>query len=266
MKKFFLYLFCYFSTSAFAQNNVLCNSLDTNHPECLKIAKTMYGVRAAHIANALIKTKKAKEGKTLELTKALSIVKRLQSENEFMAAFKLCGQISKTYTQGETCLDNTYMVDARKKQHQSDNSTTFKQTNTTSETQFKTKLLNPEVKEYISTTYKPTANKKLVIYPNATPNCPYGQAFMQALKKQQNRKDLEKAYLFRPMITQISESSFSNIEEAEYAGQKVMNFLNACGIFCIVNLENNWIYSFGNAVGLEEANALPKLFNSLKSK
>ena len=132
--------------------------------------------------------------------------------------------------------------------------------------QFKTKPLTKELRSYITKTYKAVPHKKLVLYiPDESPNCPYGQAFMNALTKQKSRTDLKGSYSFQAQITHSSQS-YATAQEADAAWKKMSDFFNACGFLCIISLEKNWIYSIGNAVGFEEAKALPKLFTTFKSK
>ena len=131
---------------------------------------------------------------------------------------------------------------------------------------FKTKPLTKGLRSYITKTYKVVPHKKLVIYVlEESTSCPYGQAFIDAFNKQRSRTDLKGSYSFQPQILQSSKG-YATAQEADAAWKKMSDFLTACGVLCIVSLENNWIYSIGNAVGFEEAKALPKVFTTLKSK
>jgi len=125
--------------------------------------------------------------------------------------------------------------------------------------QFKTTPLDKDVKEYITQKYKPVSGKKTVIYATEKPNCPYGQAFMQSVDKQRKRTDLQKDYAFYGRVLERKASSEKEMTQ-------FIKFFNSCGLLCVVSIKNNWIYSIGNSVGIEEAEMLPKMFDSLKSK
>ena len=132
--------------------------------------------------------------------------------------------------------------------------------------QFKTKPLTKELRSYITKTYKAVPHKKLVLYfPDESPSCPHWQAFIATFKKQQNRTDLKQNYSFQPQILH-STKNYTSAQESAADAKKMSDFFNACGIFCIVSLEKNWIYSPGNSISKEEVKVLPKLFTTFKSK
>ena len=266
---FTLFLCLSISNTALALGNVLCQNMNTDNTECAKIAKKMYESRMDRIANAYIKTTREKKGNIVEKNDAKSRAKKLQSLNEFMESFRTCGEQSPTYEKAELCLDSAYMTAAKKREQRILNSQ--KQQNSTANTQFKTTPLSQKFKEYILKTYKPSTKKKIVLYLNETPNCPYGKAFMKAFNKQKSRKDLQQNYFFKPLTINLEKSlSIQNTnaaaEKAVAESELMVNFLSNCGIFCIVNIENNWLYSIGNSVGQEETDILPTLFTSLQSK
>ena len=131
--------------------------------------------------------------------------------------------------------------------------------------QFNTENLSSSLKAFIAKMYKPDTNKKLVIYTfDSSPDCPYGRIFYNAFKKQMNSSDLKGSYVFQHSINSFSYTSED--ADAEILSKGFEEFVNKCGFFCIIDMNGNWFYSIGNAVGQEEAQILPSLFEELKYK
>lgn len=130
--------------------------------------------------------------------------------------------------------------------------------------QFQTENLSSEVKAFISEIYKPDTDKKLVIYTfDGSPQCPFGKIFVDAFNIQMNNTKFKDSYLFRRSIDSFSIPSG---EDGKVLFEEFSKFVSDCGIFCIIDMNDDWIYSIGTAVGEEEAQILPSLFRELQYK
>ena len=130
---------------------------------------------------------------------------------------------------------------------------------------FHTENLSSNIKAFISKKYQFDTRKKLVIYTfDNAPQCPYGRIFYDAFNQQMNDADLENYYVFQHSINRFSYSS--NDTDAEVLSHGFDELADKCGFFCIIDMNGNWFYSIGNAVGEKQAQLLPSLFEELKYK
>lgn len=128
------------------------------------------------------------------------------------------------------------------------------------EVKIQTKPINKEMKDYISAKYKPAKGKKLVLHgsPNV-PNCPHWKAFNKTIEDSRKNKKLAPYYSFRKTET--------SIEETGKTIKTAINFLDTCSIFCIVSLENNWIYApFSHTFNKSQTAVLKSALTTLKNK
>ena len=133
-----------------------------------------------------------------------------------------------------------------------------------SKAEIQTSPLDKEMKSYISSKFKPAKNKKLVLYAEGAtkvPNCPHSAAFAKIISKLHQRSDFLSAYSFQKFdINKMGRSS-------DEAAQKALAFHSLCGVFCIVSLQNNWIYApLGHSFYQDQTAGLPDVLKNLKSK
>ncbi len=122
------------------------------------------------------------------------------------------------------------------------------------------KNLPDNVTQYLKTTseYKDLySNKKLAIY-YVGADCPYAQAFIDAIDPLREDSSYSEKYNFYPQAASGSKT-FSTMEEA----QADVDFSNICQEFCIIHPIKNQVFTI-NGIGYDEATKLGSIFEQLK--
>lgn len=103
------------------------------------------------------------------------------------------------------------------------------------------------------------SDRKIVIY-YVGANCPYAQAFIDALKPIEENPQYSSEFIFQAKDISSGLQSFETMEDA----QAEVNFSNTCHEFCIINPKNNEIFAI-EGTGLEEAKKLPDIIEQLRN-
>jgi len=126
-----------------------------------------------------------------------------------------------------------------------------------------TKKLAPELVDYLKKSNKYgtyyNQNKKFAIYFTGM-NCPYGEAFANAMSAIVNDPSYKDSYNFYAMDANQTSAQFNSNEEAK----NDVDFSNLCNAFCIVNPSKNELY-YLDGVGEEDAANIKTTFDNLKA-
>lgn len=137
--------------------------------------------------------------------------------------------------------------------------------------------LTPDVIKFIKTEselkklYDEKDDDRMIVMYMYGGSCPFGNAFLDAVKKIKNDKHYRSFFKFYGRdvsngvhfsVSVPCDATKKQLEEAERKQQTFHDYMNACGTFSVFNPPKKQVFTI-DAVGYEEAAKLPKILESL---